>query len=673
MALPNLLKNDPWLMPYKSVIVRRGRLYAERKKQLLGTQHKCLYDFACGHQYYGAFQEGETVLFREYLPHATAVYLMGEFSNWQAQEAYRFKRRQNDWELRVEGLLHGEKYKLKVCWDGGEGERIPAWATRVVQDKDSLVFDAQLWFPEDYKWQHAVPETREAPLIYEAHVGMASEEGRVAGFAEFTEYILPKIKALGYNTIQLMAIQEHPYYGSFGYHVSSFFAVSSRFGTPEELKALVDAAHALKMRVIMDVVHSHAVKNEVEGLGLYDGSRELFFHAGGKGLHPAWDSYCFNYGKTEVLQFLLSNIRYWLEEFRFDGFRFDGVTSMLYHDHGLERDFNSYAHYFDGEQDEEAIVYLMLANELMKECGKHTLSIAEEMSGYPGLAHSLKEGGVGFDYRLAMGVPDFWIKLLKEQKDEEWELGRLFYELSSKRQEERTISYAESHDQALVGDKTLAFRLMDKEMYFHMLVDDHNLVIDRGLALHKMIRLVTLVTAGGGYLNFMGNEFGHPEWIDFPREGNNWSYHYARRQWSLAERDDLKYKFLRYFDQQMVGLAARSKLLEIFPIHQQLCQETDRVLAISRSHFVFVFNFNATQSFTAYKVPVPEGRYRYVFSSDEPENGGYGRIDSNQSYNTILTTADGKEQHLQLYLPARTALVLEKIPIPNVYARLKKK
>jgi len=524
MGIKTIADKDPWLEPYRSKLEEQQAYIRQTERRLLGDTP--LEKWALGHLFFGLHRSSEGWVLREWAPNATAIYLIYEKNNWQDDEAYACVPGDNGvWELNLpaEALSHGDHYKLSIHWDGGSGERIPAYAKYVVQDARTNVFDAVVWQPERaYEWKHAAPSRPATPLIYEAHVGMSGEEPAVSSYQEFTENILPRIKKLGYNTVQLMAVQEHPYYGSFGYHVSNFFAASSRFGTPDDLKELIDTAHGLGLRVVMDIVHSHAVKNEAEGLSRFDGTLNQYFHSGDRGNHVAWDSRTFDYGKPEVAHFLLSNVRFWLDEYRFDGFRFDGVTSMLYHNHGLEQAFSSYDDYVSSNVDLDALAYLQLANKLAHSVQPEVLTIAEDMSAFPGLAAPVGDGGIGFDYRLSMGVPDLWIKTLKEKSDEDWELGHLFHELTTHRPEERTISYAESHDQALVGDKTLIFRLIDKDMYDHMQIADGNIIVERGIALHKIIRFLTASTHGGGYLNFMGNEFGHPEWIDFPREGNNW-------------------------------------------------------------------------------------------------------------------------------------------------------
>jgi 1,4-alpha-glucan branching enzyme len=562
-------------------------------------------------------------------------------------------------------LRHGDLYKLFIEWPGGGAERIPAYVTRAVQDPDTKAFAAQVWAPENgYVWKRRAPKPSKNPLIYECHIGMRSEKEEVASFDYFRREVLPRVKKLGYDTLQIMALQEHPYYGSFGYQVSNFFALSSRFGTPEEFKALVDDAHGKGIAVIMDIVHSHSVENTLEGLSEFDGREDLYFHSGPAGRHPAWGSRCFDYGKDCTRYFLLSNVKYWMEEYHIDGFRFDGVTSMLYWDHGLGKDFGNYSLYFDGGVDEDAVIYLSLATMLVKEMNPNGFTIAEDMSGMAGLAAPFQAWGVGFDFRMSMGIADHWIKWIKERSDEQWSMGEIWWELTNKRADEKTVSYAECHDQALVGDKTLIFRLMDKEMYFSMNTDSKNPVVDRGVALHKMIRLVTAATAGDGYLNFMGNEFGHPEWIDFPREGNGWSFKHARRQWSLADPDYLRYGYLRNFDEAMVHLIRSERILYGRP--ELLVQDEEKkILIFRRKNCIFALNFSPSGSYADYGFAAPAGEWVDVLDTDEPRFNGFGRIVAGEHHFTVPEKSPNGnpryEDTLYLYLPARSAVVLKKL------------
>ena len=679
---------DPWLDPYRDKLEMQQAYLRQYERRMLGTTS--VEEYALGHLYFGLHSGGvedggkngnsgggsadksssdgnnnNGWVLREWAPNATRIFLVGEPTEWHDNPAFEFKKIDNKagvWELRLPAaaLSHKTLYKLHVYWNGGDGLRLPAYTTLTYQDPKTHDFSAMVWNPPkpyQWKWTHCAPETAPTrsdatalPLIYEAHIGMSSEKGEVASYDHFRKNILPRIATLGYNTVQLMAIQEHPYYGSFGYHVSNFYAASSRFGTPDELKALIDEAHHLGLRVTLDIVHSHAVKNEAEGLSRFDGTLYQYFHDGPRGMHTAWDSRVFDYDKPDVVHYLLSNIRFWLDEYHFDGFRFDGVTSMIYRDHGLERAFGSYDDYVGDNIDLDALGYLRLANKLAHAVNKNTLTIAEDTSAYPGLAAPIKAGGIGFDYRLSMGVPDLWIKTLKERKDDDWDLGQLFYELTAHRVEERTISYAESHDQALVGDKTLIFRLIDKEMYYHMSIDDDNIVVNRGMALHKLIRLLTASTNGGGYLTFMGNEFGHPEWIDFPREGNNWSYHYARRQWSLADDPNLKYQFLQNFDTALVKLLKNEghDAFDYVTIDQNR-----KLLSYRRGRYVFVFNFSPITSYINHEIPAPNGDYQLILSSDDAIYGGQNRIDTTLEYHSI-------DERLKVYIPSRVALVFQK-------------
>lgn len=660
-----ILKDDVYLKPFELAIMGRHDYAIQKEQELLGKDNKCLSDFASGYLYFGVHKIKRSWVFREWAPNATELYLIGDFNGWKKDVKFKFDRKDNGiWELKVneKTLKHGDLYKFIIVWNGGEGERIPAWARYVVQDPVTHIFSAKLWMPENpYKFKIRKFRPTVSPLkIYECHIGMATEEERIGTYDEFRINVLPRIVKAGYNCIQIMAIQEHPYYGSFGYHVSNFFAASSRFGTPDELKQLIDEAHKNNISVIMDLVHSHAVKNEVEGLARFDGTPYQYFHGGERREHPAWDSLCFNYNKNEVLHFLLSNCKFWLEEYKFDGFRFDGVTSMIYRNHGLGQDFTTYSDYYNLNQDGDAICYLTLANKLIHEINPNAITIAEEMSGLPELAVPFKDGGVGFDYRLAMGIPDFWIKYIKEVRDEDWKAGHIFYEMTNRRASEKTISYAESHDQALVGDKTIIFRLIDSDMYWHMKKGDETLLVNRGIALHKMIRLITLSTINGGYLNFMGNEFGHPEWIDFPREGNNWSYKYARRQWSLEDREELHYADLARFDKAMLDLISKERKFTESVIEKIWDNEGDQLVAFKRKDLIFIFNFNPTKSFTDYGILVKKGTYDVVLDIDSPEFGGFGFSDNTVEHKTMPSHLKNKEW-LKVYIPARSALVLRKI------------
>ena len=653
-----IIKNDPYLKPYSKIIEERLQNALLKEVELTGKGN--LSDFANAHLYYGLHISDNRQVYRDWLPNAEEVYLIGDFSDWKPIEKFRLNKIENgnfELILNKNTLKHGDLCRLHVKWKGGSGDRIPAYAKRVVQDEETKIFNAQVWNPrKSYKFKYKSPGKKESIFVYEVHVGMSSEEPKVNSFNSFRKEVLPKIIKAGYDTIQLMAIQEHPYYGSFGYHVSSFFAVSSRFGTPEELKALIDEAHKNDIRVIMDLVHSHAVKNEIEGISKYDGSEYQFFHEGGRGYHKAWDSRCFDYSKNEVIHFLLSNCKFWLDEYNFDGFRFDGITSMLYLNHGLETDFVSYEQYFDDNQDEDAITYLILANKLIHDIKPDAITVAEDMSGMPGIAVPTTDGGIGFDYRLAMGVPDYWIKLIKEKKDEDWSVGEIFYRLIDKRDDEKVINYSESHDQALVGDKTIIFRLADKDIYDHMEISNLSLKVERALAIHKMILLITAGTAQDSYLNFMGNEFGHPEWIDFPREGNNWSYKYARRQWSLPENNRLAYYYLNAFNRQTIHILKYNNILQT-NIELITSNEADQVLIFKRGDFIFVFNFNPIKSFTGYGFITEKGKYNILLNSDNKKFLGHSRIDENIIYET--TSFENKD-YLRLYIPNRTCIVLRK-------------
>ncbi len=660
--ISRIIQLDSYLAPYEKEFSLRAQLLARKKKELLKGGVSLL-DFANGHNYFGIHPTVDGWVYREWAPAADEMYFTGDFNGWDTRACPMTRLKQGVFEVHIKGkntLKKGQKVQAIVLSGGQELRRIPLYATRVVQDPTTYLWCAEL---DDtlapFKWSDGEFTPPKTPFIYECHIGMAQQEGRVGSYREFRQNILPRIKKLGYNTIQIMAVMEHPYYASFGYQVSNFFAASSRYGDSAELKKLINAAHRMGIAVLLDVVHSHAVNNTNEGINCFDGTEYQFFHEGERGNHSAWGTKLFNYGKNEVLHFLLSNLKFWMEVYHFDGFRFDGVTSMLYHDHGLGSAFTDYSMYFSMNTDTDAITYLQLANQLIHTINPNAITVAEDMSGMPGMCLPIEDGGIGFDYRLSMGVPDMWIKMLKEYEDGEWDMGHLWYELTQRRPNEKNIAYCESHDQALVGDKTIMFRLCDAEMYSNMSKLFGSITIDRGIALHKMIRLVTASLAGEGYLNFMGNEFGHPEWIDFPREGNGWSYHYCRRQWNLVDDELLRYGQLNDFDKEMVKLLKKDNLTSLTANNKWLHQE-DKIIIFTKGDYVFIFNFNPDRSFDGYFVPVDvKGTYKVVLSTDDERFGGFSRVDGKAKYKAQTTPAGWVG--FQCYLPNRTAIVLKRV------------
>ncbi|MBO4392456.1 MAG: alpha amylase C-terminal domain-containing protein [Clostridia bacterium] len=658
-----IFKYDPGLLPYKKDINLRMESYTRKKNEILSF-NPSLSDFANGHEYFGFHKTENGWYYREWAPAADEVYLTGDMVSWRRFDLKLEKKDGGVFEIFLPGtdsLYDGCRVKAIINHNGKFLERIPLYIRRVIQDSDTFVWTGVIEDKPQYVWKNVPFKPEKKGLcIYECHIGMAQEKEGMGTYSEFRENILPHIRDLGYNAIQIMAVMEHPYYGSFGYQVTSFFAASSRYGTSNELKELIDAAHGMGIAVLLDVVHSHAAKNTSEGINEFDGTPYQFFHEGPRGEHPAWGTKLFNYGKTEVLHFLLSNLKYWLCEFHFDGFRFDGVTSMIYRNHGLGIAFTDYGKYFSLNTDIEALTYLQLANDLIAEVNPDAITIAEDMSAMPGMCLPVKYGGIGFDYRLAMGQPDLWIKLIKELPDDKWNLWTIWSELTNRRPGEKYVAYSESHDQSLVGDKTLIFRLCDSAMYTDMSVFRQSDIIDRGMALLKLIRFITMTAGGEGYLNFMGNEFGHPEWVDFPREGNGWSHYYCRRQWHLLSDTTLRYRFLNEFEKEMVHFIRRKDILKK-PAKALFVDSDCQVITYECAGYVFAINFSPVNSYEGYWLTVPSaGRYKTVMSTDEGRFGGFDRISLKYVY-TAEPDADNNPK-LRIYLPSRTALCMKKMP-----------
>uniref|UniRef100_T1JBA1 1,4-alpha-glucan branching enzyme n=1 Tax=Strigamia maritima TaxID=126957 RepID=T1JBA1_STRMM len=671
-----LFQLDPYLKPFEREIRRRYYIFKSLLNAITENEGG-IGKFTRGYEKHGIHRTADNgISWLEWAPNADGVFLRGDFNNWEKFTHPFTKLEFGKWQINLppnhDGscpIRHMSSVKIvMVSKDGKVEDRLSPWATYVGRAPDSPpVMQHFFWNPpETYYFKYPKPKKPKNLKIYEAHIGIASDDGKIATYKEFAQNVIPRIKRLGpicYNTIQVMAVMEHAYYASFGYQVTSFFAASSRYGTPNELKEMVDVAHSHGLYLLLDIVHSHACNNVLDGLNRFDGSENCYFHAGGRGQHSLWDSRLFNYTSWEVMRFLLSNLVWYLEEYRFDGFRFDGVSSMLYHTHGIGHGFSGdYNEYFSLNTDTESLTYLTLANYICQSLYPNYTSIAEDVSGMPGLCRPVSEGGYGFEYRLGMAIPDKWIELLKETKDEDWNIGNLVHTLSNRRYGEKTVAYTESHDQALVGDKTIAFWLMDKEMYdFMSIMTPMTSIIDRGLSLHKLIRLITHGLGGEAYLNFIGNEFGHPEWLDFPRLGNNESYHYARRQWRLVDDELLRYKFLSGFDAALNHTEERYGWLSAAPGYVSWKHEDDKVIVFERAGVVFVCNFHPNKSFTDYKIGIEEpGKYKIVLDTDAAEFGGHERLNHDTEFFTFPHGYAGRRNHTCVYIPNRMGFVLAK-------------
>jgi len=670
---------DPMLQGYKYHLEYRYSLY-RRIRSDIDEHEGGLEAFSRSYEKFGFNRSAEGVTYREWAPGAHSAALVGDFNNWNPNADRMSKNEYGVWEVflpnNADGsspIPHGSRVKVRMDTPSGIKDSIPAWIKYSVQAPGEIPYDGIYYDPPEevkYVFKHPQPKRPKSLRIYETHVGMSSPEPKINTYANFRDDVLPRIKKLGYNAVQIMAIQEHSYYGSFGYHVTNFFAPSSRFGTPEDLKSLIDRAHELGLLVLMDVVHSHASSNTLDGLNGFDGTDTHYFHSGPRGHHWMWDSRLFNYGNWEVLRFLLSNARWWLEEYKFDGFRFDGVTSMMYTHHGLQVSFTgNFNEYFGFATDVDAVVYLMLVNDLIHGLYPEAVSIGEDVSGMPTFAIPVHDGGVGFDYRLHMAVADKWIELMN-QSDEAWKMGDIVHTLTNRRWLEKCVTYSESHDQALVGDKTIAFWLMDKDMYDFMALDrPATPTIDRGIALHKMIRLITMGLGGEGYLNFMGNEFGHPEWIDFPRgpqrlpngkfiPGNNNSYDKCRRRFDLGDADYLRYHGMQEFDRAMQHLEEKYGFMT--DDHQYISRkhEEDKVIVFEKGDLVFVFNFHCNNSYFDYRVGCRRpGVYKVALDSDAGLFGGFGRIHHAAEHFTTDCSHDNRPHSFSVYTPSRTCVV----------------
>ena len=655
-ALWLLMERDPSLNPWAGDIRMHLDRYNERRWRLAGDGS--LSEFANGYHYFGFHRTDEGWAFREWLPGADAVWLTGDFNNWQRYACPLIPIGNGVWEVRLRGqdaLKHGQMVKLIVGRQGASFERVPAYIHRCVKDHIGGALCGEIWMPgQPFQWTDGDFfrfKRPRSPMIYEAHVGMAQEHGRVGSFREFADETLGWVQYAGYNTVLLMAVQEDPDYASMGRRVANFFAPSHRFGTPEDLKYLVNKAHELDISVLMEVCCCWASPNVGEGLSQQDGTDWQYFLTGPRGWHPKHGTRLFDYGRDDVLHFLLSNLKYWMEEYHFDGFRFDGVTSMLYENHGMSA-FDRPDAYFSMNTNVDARIFLMLANELIHGFNDKAMTIAEEDSGFPGMCLPLEYGGVGFDYRQDEGVQALWAALIRDQRQQDWDMSRLWATLTAGRPGEMRLCSPEPRERSLMA------RMAGEALETGMGKEDKDPEVDRAADMQKAIRLLTCALSGNGFLTFMGNEFGHPDRVDFPRAENRFSGLNARRRWSLVNDWSLKYEWLANFDRAMTFLFNRFAIHCAGDPERLLIDDEKKLIAFSRGGMLFVFNLHPTQDARRVFINAGSGAYRAALTTDEWPFGGRERVSKEAAFRT--SDAPGGTGFF-IDLPCRFGAVFERL------------
>ncbi|KAI8557559.1 hypothetical protein RHMOL_Rhmol04G0020000 [Rhododendron molle] len=517
-------------------------------------------------------------------------------------------------------IPHGSKYRVYFNTSDGPLERVPAWAPYVVPDADGNQAFAVHWEPPPeytYKWKHKHPEVPKSLRIYECHVGISGLEPKIASFNDFTEKVLPYVKEAGYNVIQLIGLVEHKDYFTIGYRVTNLYAVSSRYGTPDDFKRLVDEAHGLGLLVFLDIVHSYSAADEMVGLSLFDGSNDCFFHTGKRGHHKFWGTRMFKYGDVDVLHFLLSNLNWWVVEYHIDGLQFHSLASMIYTHNGFASLSGDMEEYCNQYVDKDALMYLILANEILHALHPKIITIAEDATLYPGLCEPTSQGGLGFDYFVNLSASEMWSSLLGNVPDCDWNMSKIVSTLiGNKHSADKMLLYAENHNQSISGGCSFGEILLGEPREH---ASDRKASILRGSSLHKMIRLISFTIGGHAYLNFMGNEFGHPK--------------------------------------DMMNVDEKERILSRGLPNIHHVNDTTMVISYLRGPLLFIFNFHPTTSYERYSVGVEEaGEYQVILNSDEKRYGGQALIEQDQYIRkTVSKRMDGLRNCLEVPLPNRSA------------------
>ena len=580
--------------------------------------------------------------FRTWAPNAQAIHLVGDFNNWQEGKTPMIRISDSGiWEVVVTGVSVEQRYKFSIV--ASNGERILkadpfAFHSETDEKTASIICDLGTYKWGDQTWQKAKEDLFDKPVnIYELHLGswQRGENGEILTYAQIAMRLIPYIKEMHYTHIELMPVMEHPYGGSWGYQVCGFYAPTSRYGTPHDLMRFIDLCHQSGIGVILDWVPAHFPK-DAHGLYEFDGTPLYECQGDDRKEHPEWGTRCFDYGRTEVQSFLVSNAVFWLDIYHADGLRVDAVSSMLYLDYGRKP-----GQWFPNTQGNnknlDAVSFLQKLNLAVFKYHPYTMMIAEESTAWPMVTKPPQDGGLGFNFKWNMG----WMNDMLEyitidplfRKDVHNKLTFSFYYAFSE-----NFILPISHDEVVHGKKSLLDKMPGNyEMKF------------AGLRAF----LGYMMTHPGKKLTFMGTEFG---------QFKEWAYDDSL-DWHLLEYEQHKkmhnyVKALNKFyldtpalweiDYSWDGFSwiSDSDSMQNIIVFTRTNEDGERIISL--------INFAPVKR-DDYRIGVPEaGIYEEAFNSDAVEFGGEGNTNNNLQTEEI--DMHGFKQSLNLTVPPMSAI-----------------
>lgn len=625
--------------------------------------HHMYQDVAEAHRNLGAqfrtvtLSNGDTVegvRFAVYAPNASSISIIGDFNYWDGRCHPMQKMDNGCWTIFIPGIKTGQKYKYEV--KDPVGNRLPHKAdpygfyAEQYPSHASIVHDHRQYQWHDQEWIDShVDDKRFAPMsIYEVHMGSwrhKMEEGGISRsltYLEMIEHLVPYVKEMGYTHIEFLPVSEHPFTGSWGYQPVGMFAPTSRYGSPDEFKALVDACHQNGIGVIVDWVPAH-FPDDSHGLARFDGTHLYEYADPRKGWHPDWNSCIYDFGRDHVRQFLVANALFWLEHFHVDGLRVDAVASMLYLDYS-RKDGEWIPNVDGGNHNYEAISLLRWFNEEVYKRFPQAMTIAEESTAFPGVSRPTFDGGLGFGFKWNMGwMHDSLHYMQKDTAYRKFHHGEMSFSMIYAYDENFVLSL--SHDEVVHGKNSILYKMPGDEWQ---------------QAANLRAYYCFMYAHPGKKLNFMGNEFGQSyEWnhdtslswhlLEFPRhEGlqrlvKDLNHLYCAHP-ALYELDVSSdgFEWIEHNDAEQSVFAFARKAKESNEQVVVLCNFTP----IPREHYRIGVN--------------APGRYKVLLNSDSEYYWG-SNYDVGEVFTAEAVNSHGREHSIVVNIPPLAALFLQKV------------